>query len=70
LDQRYEGLNVLHKESRGAVDLLIVRNPRESVESVIRANSPLIFDLLPLSLEEIFIFEIGGGNDEIHNILF
>ncbi|MDR3295347.1 MAG: ABC transporter ATP-binding protein [Clostridiales Family XIII bacterium] len=67
---RYEGLRVLHKESRGVVDLLIVRNPKEEVERVIGGKSPLIFDLLPLSLEEIFIYEIGGGNHDIDNILF
>ncbi|MDR2295915.1 MAG: ABC transporter ATP-binding protein, partial [Clostridiales Family XIII bacterium] len=66
---RYEGLNVLHAESRGAVDLLIVRNPKEAVEAVIRRQSPLIFDLLPLTLEEIFIYEIGGGDNAIDNIL-
>lgn len=67
----YQDLNVLHKESRGAVDLLIVRNRKEQVEDVIRRNHPLIFDLLPLSLEEIFIYELGGGGThEFEGILF
>jgi ABC-2 type transport system ATP-binding protein len=66
---RYEGLNVLHAESRGAVDLLIVRSPKEAVETVIRRRAPLLFDLLPLTLEEIFIYEIGGDNNAIDNIL-
>ncbi|MDR1572594.1 MAG: ABC transporter ATP-binding protein [Clostridiales Family XIII bacterium] len=67
---RYDGLNVLHLESRGAVDLLIARNARADVESVIRRSSPLVFDMLPLSLEEIFIYEIGGGNSEIDGVVF
>jgi ABC-2 type transport system ATP-binding protein len=67
---RYEGLTVLHRESRGTVDLLIVRNPRNEVERIIGRKNPLIFDLLPLSLEEIFIYEIGGGKFEIDSILF
>jgi len=66
----YEGLNVLHKESRGTVDLLIVRNRKEIVEEVIAKNHPVIFDLLPLSLEEIFIYELGGGDSEIEGIIF
>ncbi len=66
----YEGLNVLHKESRGTVDLLIVRNRKDLVEKVISESNPVIFDLLPLSLEEIFIYELGGGNSEIESILF
>lgn len=31
--------------------------------------SAAYFDLLPLSLEEIFIYELGGVNDEVKNIL-
>ena len=66
----YEGLNILHKESRGTVDLLIVRNKKEMVEELIMKHKPLIFDLLPLSLEEIFIYELGGGDSEIESIIF
>jgi ABC-2 type transport system ATP-binding protein len=67
---RYEDLNVLHLESKGSIDLVIVRNPRELVDSVIYKNSPLLFDVLPLSLEEIFIYELGGGLSERMQILF
>ncbi|MDR1135727.1 MAG: ABC transporter ATP-binding protein [Clostridiales Family XIII bacterium] len=66
---RHEGLNVLHTERRGAVELLIVRNQKETAETLIRRHSPLIFDLLPLTLEEIFIYEIGGGENELNKIL-
>ena len=69
-DGRYDGLNVLHIESRGAVDLFIARNSRDEVEQVVRRFSPLVFDLLPLSLEEIFIYEIGGDNGEIDSVIF
>lgn len=69
-DDPYKGLNVLHKESRGTVDLLIIRNRKEMVESVINESHPVIFDMLPLSLEEIFIYELGGGDNEIESIIF
>ncbi|MDR2615382.1 MAG: ABC transporter ATP-binding protein [Oscillospiraceae bacterium] len=67
---RYDGLNVLHRETRGAVELLIIRSPEETVRAVIGARSPLIFDLLPLSLEEIFIYELGGERNALGNIVF
>jgi ABC-2 type transport system ATP-binding protein len=67
---RYDGLNVLHRETRGAVELLIIRNPEEKVREVIGSRSPLIFDLLPLSLEEIFIHELGGERNALGNIVF
>jgi ABC-2 type transport system ATP-binding protein len=66
----YAGLHVLHKETRGTVDLLIVRNRRELVDEIIQQKDPAIFDILPLSLEEIFIYELGGENHEIHDIIF
>lgn len=69
-DEAYRELNVLHRESRGTVDLLIVRNKKEFVEEVIQRHRPLVFDMLPLSLEEIFIYELGGGDSEIESIIF
>ncbi len=66
----YEGLNVMHQESRGSMDLLIVKNRKEDVETAISKQNPAVFDLLPLSLEEIFIYEIGGGNSDIESIIF
>ena len=33
------------------------------------SSNPDYFDLLPLSLEEIFIYELGGVNYEVKNIV-
>lgn len=65
----FEGLDILHREKRGSVELLIIRNAKELVEKVIEALEPAVFDMLPLSLEEIFIYEMGGESSEIKNIL-
>jgi ABC-2 type transport system ATP-binding protein len=64
----YVGLNILHKETRGSVELLVIRNKREDIAQVIKKSNPALFDLLPLTLEEIFIYELGGQENE--NILF
>ncbi|WP_130863856.1 ABC transporter ATP-binding protein [Bacilliculturomica massiliensis] len=66
----YEGLNVLRRELRGSVELLVVRSSREAAEEIIRRHQPILFDILPLSLEEIFICELGGETSELQNILF
>jgi ABC-2 type transport system ATP-binding protein len=63
-------LNILHRETRGTVELLIVRNRREDIEEEVNKYNPLIFDVLPLSLEEIFIYELGGVDNEVEGILF
>lgn len=66
----YGGLNVLHKESRGTVDLLLVGNSREEIRAALEQKEPLLFDILPLTLEEIFIHELGGDDDAINELLF
>lgn len=66
----YEGLNVLHMESRGAVDLLLVANSQEEIREVVESQHPLIFDILPLTLEEVFIHELGGDDDAVNELLF
>lgn len=66
----YKDLNILHSENRGTVDLLIVKNKKDFVEQVIHQSNPVVFDMLPLSLEEIFIYELGGNDNEIQSIIF
>jgi len=69
-DSPYAGLNVLHSEKRGSVELLIIRNRKEDVEKMAADTRPAVFDTLPLTLEEIFIYELGGEHNEIGSILF
>ena len=52
------------------MDLPIVRNEKDFVRKTLDAGRPLIFDMLPLTLEEIFIYELGGENYEISDIIF
>lgn len=65
-----EGLNVLFRERRGSVEQFIIRGEKETVERKMKEGRPVVFDLLPLTLEEIFIYETGGENDELKEILF
>ena len=64
-----EGLNVLHQSSSGRLHTLIVRGTADEVERIAAAAKPAYFDVLPLSLEEIFIYELGGVNYEVKNII-
>ncbi len=60
-----QGLDILHESQSGRLRTLIVRGAPEATEQKIRAASPTYFDILPLSLEEIFIYELGGVNYEV-----
>ena len=62
-------LEVLHESSSGRLNTVIVRGTAEEVERTVSASNPAYFDVLPLSLEEIFIYELGGVNYEVKNIV-
>ena len=62
-------LNVLHESSSMRLKTLIVRGTEEEVAAKVAAMKPAYFDVLPLSLEEIFIYELGGVNYEVKNII-
>ena len=62
-------LDILNASVSGRLKTLIVRGEAEEVGAKIAACKPAYFDVLPLSLEEIFIYELGGVDYEIKDIL-
>ena len=54
-----ERLTILHRDSLGSVHTLIVKGSAEEISTAAREYSPLICEILPLSLEEIFIYEMN-----------
>ncbi len=63
---KYEGLNVLHREKRGSVELLIIKGTEDDALEKIKSLNPLVYDILPLSLEEIFTYETEGDFNEVY----
>ncbi len=64
-----EGLEILHCTETGRLRQLILRGKAEELTARLAACEPFFMDVLPLSLEEIFIYELGGAEHEIKNIL-
>ena len=64
-----EKLEVLHETASGRLKTLVVRGSAGDVTRTVAAAKPDYFDVLPLSLEEIFIYELGGVNYEVKNII-
>ncbi|WRP06974.1 ABC transporter ATP-binding protein [Rossellomorea aquimaris] len=62
-------LDLLHEETRGSVSLCIVRGDEKHVRSMIQPYHPVIFDMLPLTLEEIFVYEMEDVGYAIQNIM-
>jgi ABC-2 type transport system ATP-binding protein len=64
-----EGLNILGRSSTGRLEQLIIRGKAEEVEQRIAAACPVYCESVPLTLEEIFIYELGGTGYEVRNII-
>ena len=64
-----EGLEILHETQSGRLSTLVVRGSAEEVAEKVKAANPVYYDILPLSLEEIFIYELGGVDYEVKNIV-
>ena len=62
-------IEILHKEQFGSVVSLIVKGNIEEIKSKIMAYEPILSDTLPLTLEEVFIYELGGLGYETADIL-
>ena len=62
-------LEVLHQSHSGRLSTYIIRGTAQEVIDKVTLQNPAYFDVLPLSLEEIFIYELGGVNYEVKNIL-
>lgn len=63
-------VNILYEERRGSIRLFIVRGKKEEIIKQLNKFEPVILDILPLTLEEIFIYEMGDVGYEIKNIIF
>jgi len=64
-----EGLDILHSASTGRLRTIIVRGEPGEVQKRLQEAQPLFMDALPLSLEEIFIYELGGADYAVKDIV-
>lgn len=64
-----EGLNILHQSNTGRLQTLIIRGAAEEITNKLATCEPLFMDVIPLSLEEIFIYELGGEHYEVKDII-
>ena len=62
-------LEVLHESRTGRLRQLILRGRAEEITNRLAAAQPLFMDVLPLNLEEIFIYEQGGAENEVRDII-
>ena len=64
-----EGLELMHETVSGRLRTLILRGRPEETLQKLAECQPLFLDAVPLSLEEIFIYELGGADYAVKDIL-
>ena len=62
-------LDVVHTSSTGRLQQLVIRGKADEVSRRIEETEPVYMDVIPLTLEEIFIYELGGADHAIKNII-
>jgi ABC-2 type transport system ATP-binding protein len=54
----FSGLDIVSYKKQGSIYTMIVRNTAEEAEEVLSKKTPSVLDIVPLTLEEIFIYEM------------
>ena len=65
-----QALPVLHYEKRGSLLTVIVRGTRAELEQKLLEQQPLFSEILPLTLEEIFISETEVAGYDVRNLIY
>ena len=63
------GLNIVHQSSTGRLLTLILRGNQDEIAGALYTAQPLFMDMVPLTLEEIFIYELGGADYAVKDII-
>ena len=62
-------LEIVHETVSGRLRTVIVRGNPDTVLNRLQECQPLFMDAVPLNLEEIFIYELGGADYAVKNII-
>ena len=64
-----EGLQILHRTDTGRLTTLVLRATAQEAEAAFSRAALPFYEVLPLSLEEIFIYELGGADYAVKDII-
>lgn len=67
--REFEPLDIVKSESRGSLINLVIRGYKDDIMEKINAMNPVFAEILPLTLEEVFISEMEVAGYDLDNIL-
>ena len=59
----FKGLDILRFEKEGRVIQMVVRGEEDAVMNVLQEHHPLFTDILPVTFEEMFLYELEQRSD-------
>lgn len=65
-----QDLDIMTVEQRGSLLTLTVRGQKEEIQARMQSYHPVFFEMIPLSLEEIFISETEVAGYDIKKLIF
>ena len=66
---RFEQFNITRYRQEGSVANMIINGDREETVALFKAMNPLVLDVLPLTLEEVFTYEMESLGYEFESAL-
>lgn len=70
IEELMEGMDIIKAEKRGSLHTITARGNREEIIAKIERKNPVFSEVLPLSLEEIFISETEVAGYDIKKLIF
>lgn len=64
----FADIEVLHYQTNGSIVYIIAKGDEQKIEKSIKSKNPKLFDMVPLSLEEVFIYEMEGLGYDFNKI--
>ncbi len=64
----YQRLSITNHQEVGRIHTIIIKESKKNVQKIIEEYQPIIEEYLPLSLEEIFLYTLGGIDDEFKKL--
>lgn len=68
-EKAFKDLEVLSFKKIGSIATLIIKDESKTSEKILKKMKPVILDFLPLTLEEVFIYEMEALGYEFNKIL-
>ena len=63
------GLDILQFKTKGSLVEILARSSEEAIRQLLDQKNPLLLDILPLSLEEVFIYELSLRSYQVSDLL-